>query len=843
MKFGLVVQAALRESRGARGRLLFFTACLALGVAAIVGVASLITAIEDGLRAQSRDLLAADVSVDSRRALPKELDTFFADRPGAERTDVEELATMSSAKKTGKSKLVEAKAIHGRFPFYGAIGLEPKGDFGALLTNDTAIVAPEVLDALAITVGDDITIGQASFRIAAIVTEEPGRLDFALTVGPRVFLTHEGLARAKLDEFGARIRRRALFALPNDPSREELTAIKKKLEASLPDAAYLNVETHADAQPTLRRAMQRVERYLGLAALLSLILGGTGVAMIVRAWIASRTAGIAILRCLGFRPREILVLYAGNVVLFALVGSILGGLLGSFVPLVLPKLMTGLLPANFVLAWEPSPILRGVVLGIAIALVFSIPPLTAIWRVPPARVLRNEAEPLPPNRWAQFASFALLASGVFASAWYQSRSLVLAASFTGGVAALSALLALGAYALRLLAAKIPRERLNPYLLHGIAALGRPNAGTTGAVVALGLGVLVIVSMMLIESRLSERLRTALPADSPSIFLIDVQPDQWAGVRAELEAEGGTAIRDVPVVTARLTSVDGLDIAQLAERRKQDDDPERQTWMLTREQRITWMKELPKDNTILEGSLWSDPKLAEVSLEEQFARDLGAHLGSKLVFDLQGFPIELTVTSLRRVEWESFGINFFLVAEPGALDAAPHFQLGAARLPAENEIKAQDRLAEKFPNITLIRIRSILDKVLTVLGRLAVGVRILGSFTIATGIVILCGVVSSSTVHRAREVALLKTLGLRRAGVTALFATEFALVGFVAGLIGSLAALVLAALFLSKIVELDAALPWWVPFVAACASAALAAVCGVLACAPALATRPIESLRA
>jgi len=843
VKFGLVVQAALRESRGARGRLLFFTACLALGVAAIVGVASLSRAIEDGLRAQSRDLLAADVSVDARRALPKELDSFFADRPGVERTNVEELATMSSARKTKKSKLVEVKAIQGRFPFYGEIVLEPRGDFGALLTPDTAIVAPDVLDALGVAVGDEVTIGQASFRIAAIVTEEPGRLDFALTVGPRIFLTHEGLVRAKLDDFGARIRHRALFALPSDPSREELTALKKRLENGLPDAAYLHVETHADAQPTVRRAMQRVERYLGLAALLSLILGGTGVAMIVRAWIASRTAGIAILRCLGFRPREILVLYAGNVVLFALVGSVLGGLLGSLVPLFLPKLMTGLLPQHFVLAWEPAPIWRGVLLGIAIALVFSIPPLTAIWRVPPARVLRNEAEPLPPNRFVQVASFALLALGVFASAWYQSRSLMLAASFTGGVAALAALLALGAYALRVLAAKIPRQRLNPYLLHGIAALGRPNAGTTGAVVALGLGVLVIVSMMLIETRMSERLRTALPPDSPSVFMIDVQPDQWPGVRSELEALGASAIRDVPVVTARLSSVDGLDIARISERLKTDDDPDRQTWMLTREQRITWMKELPKDNTIIEGSLWSDPKLPEVSVEEQFARDLGCHIGSKLVFDVQGFPIELTVTSLRRVEWESFGINFFLVAEPGALDSAPHFQLGAARLPAENEVRAQDRLAEKFPNITLIRIRSILDKVLSVLARLAVGVRILGSFTIATGIVILCGVVSSSTVHRAREVALLKTLGLKRAGVTGLFATEFALVGFVAGLIGSLAAMALAALFLKQIVELDAALPWWAPLAAACASAALAAVCGVLACVKALATRPIESLRA
>jgi putative ABC transport system permease protein len=365
---------------------------------------------------------------------------------------------------------------------------------------------------------------------------------------------------------------------------------------------------------------------------------------------------------------------------------------------------------------------------------------------------------------------------------------------------------------------------------------------TGAVVALGLGVLVITAMALVETRLNEKLRTALPFDAPTAFMLDVQPKQWEGLRATLAANGASAITEVPVVTARLASVDGVDVAALAERSRQEEDPDRRSWMFTREQRITWMKELPRDNRIVQGQLWSDPAARELSVETEYAKDLGATLGSKIVFDIQGANIEFVVTSLRTVEWESFGVNFFLIAEPGALDGAPYFVLAAAKLDAAAEARAQDALAKQFPNVLMIRVRAILEKLMKVMARLAIGVRILGSFTILTGIVILAGVVSASTLHRAREVALLKTLGVTRGGVMALFAVEFALVGLVAGLIGAGAAFVLAWTVLDRLIELDAALPWWSIPLAALGTALLATLCGLLACGRALATRPIESLR-
>jgi putative ABC transport system permease protein len=349
-------------------------------------------------------------------------------------------------------------------------------------------------------------------------------------------------------------------------------------------------------------------------------------------------------------------------------------------------------------------------------------------------------------------------------------------------------------------------------------------------------------MVLIDTRLTERLRTALPPDAPSVFLLDVQPNQWDGVAEKLRGMGAPEPRSVPVLTARMSAIDGVDVKELSQKRPDDSGVGRRRWVLTREQRITWMRELTPDNKLVAGELWSDPERLEVSLEEKFAEDLGVGLGSRIEFDVQGRKIELAVTSLRKVEWESFGINFFLVAEPGALDDAPHFRLAAARLEPEAELQLQSSLADDFPNVTPIRVRPILDKILNVVSKLALGVRVLGLFTILTGLVILGGVASSTALQRSREVALLKTLGLTRLGVMRLFFVEYALVGLVAGLIGSVAGFVLSALFLERVVDTAPQLPWLALPLAALAVALLSAACGLAASTRALRSRPIESLR-
>ncbi len=375
--------------------------------------------------------------------------------------------------------------------------------------------------------------------------------------------------------------------------------------------------------------------------------------------------------------------------------------------------------------------------------------------------------------------------------------------------------------------------------------------------------MVVVAMGLVEGRLSATLRDALPDNAPSLFLVDVQPEQWEGVRAELESAGARSIDSVPVVMARLRGIGArgsdADAPDEGERRGsaradggdgRDDgrgdgrrDGRRSGWAFHREQRLTWLETLPEDNEIIAGALWSDPERLEVSLEEGFADELDATLGDTLELDVQGVPLELTVTSLRTVDWQSFHINFFLVVEPGALEGAPHLRIAAARLDGEPaELGLQNRLARDYPNVTLVRIRPILEKVAAVLARLAIGVRALGAFTILTGLVILAGAVGTSALRRAREAALLKVLGVTRGGVTRLFALEYALSGLVAGAIGAAGAMVLAWAFLEHMLELDGDLPPATIPLAALASALLATLSGLAASVRALRARPIETLR-
>jgi putative ABC transport system permease protein len=840
----LYLRTLLRESRGSRGRLVFFVACLAVGVAAVVAVAGLSDSLDQGVRREARPLLGADLAVESNRPLPPEVDRAAASIAGVRRTDLRETVTVVSAParngRPGPSQLVELRVVDGVFPFYGRLELQPRRPLHELLTPRTVVVASELLARLGLRVGDSLRIGGEPFRIGGVALSEPDRVSISLTLGPRVFLSGEGFKRTLLGGRGSRIEYRALFKLPEGISEEELRQAAQRIETALPDTDNFRVETWRQAQPALRRQIERVERFLGLVALLSLFVGGIGVAQSVRSWLAGRLDAIAVLKCLGLRPREIFPLYLGQTALLGLAGSLAGLVAGAAVQLALPSLFPDLIPRELIRPWQPGALLRGLALGVGVALLFSLPPLSAVLRVPPARVLRRDAEPLPRHRWVAASTLLALAVGIWIMASLQADSWDLGARFTGGVALVTAALAGAAVLASRGARRLPRESAHPWLRHGLAALARPGAATGGAIVALGLGVLVVLAMSLVERRLSDQLSAEFPENAPSAFLVDIQPSQWPGVEALLRDARAEDVQSVPVVMARIAAIDGVTSEELVRRPGPRSGGRR--WALTREQRLTYMDELPADNVIIEGSLWSDPDRAEVSVEEEFAGDAGVGIGSTLRFDVQGVPVDLVVTSIRTVDWQTFGINFFLVVEPGVLDQAPQQRLAAARLPRGAEQRFQDAIAAKYPNITLLRIREILEKILTVLGRISLGIRFLGGFTVVAGIAILAGAISAGSVRRGREVALLKTLGMTRRGVAATFAVEYALIGLVAGVIGAAGGTVLAWGVLTRGFEI----PWKLDpasiTVAIAASVLLTILAGLAASLRALERRPIEVLR-
>jgi putative ABC transport system permease protein len=837
-----------RESRGASGRILFFTSCLALGVAAIVSVAGLSNGIDRGLRRDARQLLAADLALRADKAIPasvtQAVEALVAGRPGARSSSLRELATVVSVPGTagvpGPSALVLLKAVGDGYPFYGTVATNPAHPLASLLDPDGALVAPELWEKLHLTEGSTLRIGGKDFIVRGRILSEPDKVNVSLALGPRVMLSLAGFARTGLEAFGSRVDRVILVRLGSDAHADDAEAAAKILRASIPATSGVRLQTYADAQPALRDGLKRVSRFLGLVALVSLILGGIGVAQTVRAWLGSRFDAIAVLKCLGVRPREIVALYTAETVLIGLAGSLMGATIATAILAIVPRFLAGLLPTVSIDAWQPEAVLRGLLLGTGVALLFSVAPLSSLRLVPPLRVLRRDAEPLAAGLFARIAVVVALVTGVFGAAYVQSGSARIAGGFAAVMIVATAVLAGTAKLLMRVVARVARERVRVAFRHGLASLARPGAGTLPAVTALGLGVLVVVAIAIVDRGLSSRLRADLPRNAPNVFLVDMQASQWPRVRSILEDAGATETRGVPIVSARLVSIDGVAATELA---KRGSDEGRRKWILTREQNLTYIDDLPKDNVVVEGKLWSDPAHPEISIERDFAQDMGARVGTKLVYDVQGVPFELTVTSLRTVDWKSFGINFFLVVEPGVLDRAPQMRVAAARLPAGSEQALQDRLAAELPNVTLLKVREIVEKVATLLERLGVGIRLLSAFAITAGITILAGAVGATVSRRGREVALLKTLGATRRGVVTIFAVEFALIGLVAGVVGTVGGVVLAWVVLTRGMEIA----WtWRPLVLAgapLATVALSVLAGIAASAGALLRRPIEVLRA
>jgi putative ABC transport system permease protein len=438
----------------------------------------------------------------------------------------------------------------------------------------------------------------------------------------------------------------------------------------------------------------------------------------------------------------------------------------------------------------------------------------------------------------QVLSTVALVGGVFVFALIQTREWLPAVIFTVGLGVLVLALSGAALMVSRLAVKVPRSGLGFTLRHGVAALARPGAGVIGAAVALGLGTLVVLALGIVGSRLEEELVNGAPPDAPTVFLVDVQPDQWDGVQEIMTSEGMTNVDSTPVVMARLSAVAGTPVHELID----DERRGRERWTLTREQRLTWADELPGGNTLVGGELWTDPDVAELSIEAGFAESLGVGLGDTVSFDVQGLPMTFTITSLREVDWASFRINFFLLVEPGVMEGAPGWRLAAGRIAPEREGALQASVVERYPNISVLRIRPLLEKIAGTLGRIALAVRLLGGFTVLVGIAILAGAVAATSLKRGGEAALLKSMGLTRRGVASLFAVEYGLLGLVAGAFGGLGALLLSWAFLRFGLQLPglpslASVP-----LAAIGTAVLAVVAGLAASAKPLRASPIETLR-
>jgi putative ABC transport system permease protein len=818
---------AWRETRAGWREFLGFLVCVALGVAALTSVGTFGRNLDRALAREAKTLLGGDVEVRSTRPIeaPVDADLDRLARHGAGISRVVELVAMARAPGSGRTLLVELKAADQAYPLYGTLGTSPGGPLARLVADGGAIVGPDLLERLGARVGDRLTIGSADLTIRGVVQREPDRPATLLSLGPRVFLSPASLDRSGLIRPGSRTRHRVLLRLPGS---ESPGAVRAGLAASASDPA-VRVVTFDESRPGLRRSLSQATTYLGLVGLVSFLVGGVGVAASVTTFLRRRLTTIAVLKCLGAGSSALVTTYLAQTLALGVAGSMAGGLTGLAVQPLLVRLVHSVLPLVVEARPDGPTLVRAVAMGTLTALFAARWPLLLIREVSPSVLLRHRVEPgltgatgarrgrpgppHAPRSWRAWVAPrcpplvypAAIAAALGSLVGWQAGSVTLAALFLGG--ALATLGVLGGLGRALtLVPRLSRWTRGLAWRHGIANLGRPGGQTTAVVVALGVGAMLLVAVALLEGSLTSELERAGREAAPSFFFIDVQPDQRAALASIVgPASGGLAPVFTPIVRSRLAAIDGAPITrQTIERRRGRDAGA--TWYFTRDYLLTFADALPATNSIVRGRWWGAVEAARrpwVSVEDDAAKALGVDIGDRLTFDVQGVPIEAVVMNLRKVDWESLSTNFFVIFSPGALDGAPTTYVATARVPAAAETALQDAVVTALPNVTAIPVRDVLQRLAGLLAQLALAIRVVTLFSIASGVAVMLGVLTASRYQRLYESVILRTLGATRAAVARTFAVEYGCLGAAAGVGGALSATVLAWVVL----RFGLGLPW------------------------------------
>jgi putative ABC transport system permease protein len=794
MSLAALLRLAWRESRFARRRLFLFLSAISLGVAALVAVQGFASNTAQGVRGESLALLGADLSLSSLQPFGERSEVLL-DSLRAARVPVARVTSFSSMAvhlRSGSARLVQVRAPEPGFPFYGEIRTEPAGAWEELHRGRNAVVDPALLAALGAVRGDSIALGQERFRIVGELRRVPGSADVSAAFAPRVFIPADALAATELVGFGSRVEFEAYVQLPGAGRAAAL------LEAYRPElrAERVRSRTADEQQEGLQDALGRLYAFLGLIGALALLLGGIGVASAMGAYMSQKTDSVAVLRCLGATSRQVLGVYLAQAAAMGLLGALLGVALGAGVQWVLPRLLAGLLPVEVEVGLDGSAMLVGLGVGLWAAVVFALLPLLRVRRVSPLGALRRHVEPLPRAGVdvARSLAWVLLAASIFALLLLQVREPRLALGLAGGIAATLLLLWLAAWALTRLVRRARMAGLAFPLRQGLSNLHRPGNQTRTVVLALGFGVFLLATLLLVQHNLLVPLQRGDVGTRANLFLWDVQDDQTTGVEALLAERGAPVLQRAPIVPMRVAALKGVPVRPWTPADTLEPaDGQPRGWALRREYRSTFRDTTVASERLVEGRWWQPgagggPEPAPISLERDIARDLGVEVGDRIDWDVQGVVVPTTLAAIREVDWMRFEPNFFAVFPVAALEAAPTTWVLLSRGDTDAERAAiTTALVRAFTNVAVLDLTQVQEAFDQVLGRVTAVIRFLAAFSVVTGFLVLLGAISTSRLQRIRESVLLKTLGATRNQIAAVLFAEYLLLGLLAGIAGTVLA--------------------------------------------------------
>jgi len=784
----LAWQFARREVRGSLRRFRVFLMALMLGVAAIGTVGSVAEAMRDGIASNARILLGGDIELRSRHLAPESAVIEAAAKFGQLSSTVQMRAMLQTS---DARKLVGLKAVDANWPLVGAAemttaldGDQPESILLAEALADHGLVADQqLLRMLGLKPGDTARLGDTEVRIAAALLYEPDRSVSFVSFGPRALISTETLAATGLAQPGSFITYRTRLLLDDLASGDRAMA---NLEAAIGDN-NVRVRNVDDAAPGFDVFIDRAEVFLVLVGLTALLIGGLGIAGAVRAWLASRMPVIATLKCLGASAKLIFRVYLLQVMLVASLGVGFGVLVAALAPALALDLLADYVTVPLTMSVYPLPLAIAAAFGLLTSFLFALWPLAKAEEVRAAHLFRQLID-MPAGRpKPKYLVMSLAAiAGLALLAFLATRNLMLTLSFVAGSMAAMALLAgLGEILTRIMR-RLPAPSYVPGRL-ALSAITRPGSPVKAVIIAFGLGLSVLVAISLSQANLSRQLDSRVSEEAPAWFFIDIQPhqiDQFMAVASS--SPGVTAVSKTPMLRGRVMALGG--------RPASDFDPQNNgAWVLRGDRALTWAGAPPEGTEIIAGEWWpqdyAGPPL--VSMSEEEARELGVWVGDSVSFNVLGRKFDAAITNIRKVEWESFSLNFVFVLSPGLLEAAPHSWMATTHVSDATAADAVEAsVTAVFSNISAISVREAVATAQRVIGLLGSAVQLTALVTLIAGIAVLAGTVASTEAQRLADSVILKVLGATRLSITIAWFLEYALLGVLtaiaASLIGSLA---------------------------------------------------------
>lgn len=841
-----LVKFALRDMRGGLAGLRIFLVCIALGVMAIVAVESLAQALEGGLARQGRVILGGDASFSliHRRLAPDE--QAFLERSGRLST----IATMRAMARTagGDAALVEVKAVEPSWPTLGAATLDPPIPVGeALADKDGAFgaAAEEALIArLNLKLGDRFRLGEAEFALTAVLKSEPDRLAVGVGLGPRLLISQAALDATHLVQPGSLVRWTTRLVMDRDGKPPDEAAVKRFLADAghaFPQAGW-ETRSRLNVSPDFSRDLDRFAEFLTLAGLLSLVVGGVGVANAAYGFVERKRATLAILKAIGATGAGVVALGLAEFLVVALAGALIGALAGAAIPFAVDALFSELIPIPLAPTLSVGVIALGLAYGLLTALAFALPPLSRAHDLPVTTLIRDLAEErrgLPRARYLGVA--ALAAAALIALAVLTSPDRAIAFGVVGATLAAFVVLRLVAAGLAYAARRAPVTRPVEARL-ALSAIHRPGALTASIVLSLGLGLTALVALTLIDFNMRNELRQTLPGVTPSFFFLDLRSAEAPRFLDFLKREApGAKVSETPMMRGRFVKLAGTPASQV----KAGD---KVAWALEGDRGVTFAASPPEGSEVVAGKWWpadySGPPL--VSMEEEVGKGLGLKLGDEVVVNVLGRDVTARVANFRKVNWKSFAINFVLVYSPNTFSDAPFSELVSTALPLadgpEKEIALLRAAARDFPTVVSVRVRDALDTIETLVGKLALAIRAATGVALVTSVMVLAGALAANRRGRLADATILKILGATRTRLSAMFLIEYAILGAATAFFALVAGTLIAWAVVARIMFADFAFDWPSALAAAGGGLAFTVILGMIGAWRTLSERPAVFLR-